>query len=168
MIKAVLAGLYVIAFALLALAVETWRAARKGVSGLDDRSTAFLMLVAACLVVLLALAFGRVAHGRDLGQWEGSDPGHKQWFQNLMQPDSPASSCCGEADAYYARGGKAYCKVTDDRDDAPRGRPHVEIGTEIEIPDHKLKWDRSNPTGHGIVFLSRNRYVFCYVQPDGV
>ena len=24
------------------------------------------------------------------------------------------------------------------------------------------------PTGHGIVFLSRNGYVFCYVQPGGV
>ncbi len=44
---------------------------------------------------------------------------------------------------------------------------HVEIGTEIEIPNHKLKWDRANPTGHGIVFLSRNGYVFCYVQPGG-
>ncbi len=78
-----------------------------------------------------------------------------------------------EADAYWAdevhvRDGKTYAKITDDRPDEPRGRPHVEIGTEIEIPNHKLKWDRANPTGHGIVFLSRNGYVFCYVQPGGV
>jgi hypothetical protein len=52
--------------------------------------------------------------------------------------------------------------------DQPRGRPHVDIGTKIEIPNNKLKWDKSNPTGHGIVFLSRNGYVFCYVQPGGV
>jgi hypothetical protein len=43
-----------------------------------------------------------------------------------------------------------------------------DIETEIEIPHNKLKWDKSNPTGHGIVFLSRTRYVFCYVQPGGV
>jgi hypothetical protein len=90
-----------------------------------------------------------------------------------MQPDVPSASCCGEADAYWAdeihvRDGKTYAIVTDDRPDEPRGRPHVDIGTEIEIPDHKLKWDKSNPTGHGIVFLSRTRYVFCYVQPGGV
>ena len=54
------------------------------------------------------------------------------------------------------------------RPDEPRSRPHVDIGTEIEIPNNKLKWDRSNPTGHGILFLSHNRYVFCYVQPGGV
>jgi len=42
------------------------------------------------------------------------------------------------------------------------------VGTEIEIPNNKLKWDKSNPTGHGVVFLSRAGYVFCYVQPGGV
>lgn len=35
----------------------------------------------------------------------------------------------------------------DDRDDAPLRRPHLDIGTEIEIPPNKLKWDKSNPTG---------------------
>jgi len=51
-------------------------------------------------------------------------------------------------------------------------RPHVEIGTEVEIPDNKLKWDRSNPTGHGVcsweAAWASNRNVFCYVQPGGV
>ena len=110
---------------------------------------------------------------RDLGQWEGADPAIRQWYQSLMQPDIPTSSCCGEADAYWAdevhvRNGRTYVRVTDDRPDGPLGRPHVEKGTEIEIPHNKLKWDRSNPTGHGIVFMSRTGYVFCYVQPGGV
>jgi hypothetical protein len=110
---------------------------------------------------------------RDLGQWETVDPQIRQWYQALMQPDVPNASCCGEADAYWAdeihvRDGKTYAIITDDRPDEPRGRPHVDIGTEIEIPNNKLKWDRSNPTGHGIVFLSRSGYVFCYVQPGGV
>jgi hypothetical protein len=90
----------------------------------------------------------------------------------FILPGSPVAACCGEADAYWAdeihvRAGRTYAVITDDRADEPRGRPHVEIGTEIEIPNNKLKWDKSNPTGHGIVFLSRSRYVFCFVQPGG-
>jgi hypothetical protein len=128
------------------------------------------------LIILFLSIFGCFIAGvnaRDLGQWEAVDPAIREWYQALMQPDVPTASCCGEADAYWAdevhvRDGKTYVKITDDRPDEPRGRPHVEIGTEIEIPNHKLKWDRANPTGHGIVFLSRNGYVFCYVQPGGV
>ena len=89
-----------------------------------------------------------------------------------MQPDAPHASRCGEADAYWAdeihvRNGKTYVRVTDDRPDEPLGRAHIENRTEVEIPDRKLKWDRSSPTGYGIVFLSRNGHVFCYVQSGG-
>src|SRR3981189_1461964 len=113
------------------------------------------------------------ASARDLGQWGGSDPAVRQWYQALMQPDVPNASCCGEADAYWGaevhvRNGKTYATITDDRADEPLKRPHVDIGTEIEIPNNKLKWEKGNPTGHGIVFLSRAGYVFCYVQPGGV
>jgi hypothetical protein len=126
-------------------------------------------------VILFLCVFGYLhtcVAARDLGQWDAADLEIRQWYQALMQPDVPTASCCGEADAYWAdeihvRNGKTYAVITDDRPDEPRGRPHVDIGTEIEIPNHKLKWDKSNPTGHGIVFLSRNRYVFCYVQPGG-
>jgi hypothetical protein len=127
-------------------------------------------------IILFLGIYGYLAAGlgaRDLGQWESADPAIRQWYQSLMQPDVPTSSCCGEADAYWAdeihvRDGKTYVRVTDDRPDGPLGRPHVENGTEIEIPHAKLKWDQSNPTGHGVVFMSRTRYVFCYVQPGGV
>lgn len=111
-----------------------------------------------------------------IGSAEAHDPDHReqaQWYQSLMQPDAPNASCCGEADAYWAdeihvRNGKTYATITDDRPDEPRHRPHIDVGTEIEIPNYKLKWDKSNPTGHGVVFLSRAGYVFCYVQPGGV
>jgi hypothetical protein len=88
-----------------------------------------------------------------------------------MMPDLPTSSCCGKADAYYcddyyARDGKAYCKITDDR--VVQGRPPIPVGTEIEIPDYKLKWDRGNPTGHAVVFLSAAGLVYCFVQNGGV
>ena len=127
-------------------------------------------------IILCLSIFGclnSAVNARDLGQWETVDPAIRQWYEALMQPDVPNASCCGEADAYWAdevhvRDGKTYVIITDDRPDEPRRRPHIDIGTEIEIPNHKLKWDKSNPTGHGVVFLSPNGYVFCYVQPGGV
>ena len=130
-------------------------------------------------IVVMALLLGGFFLGRcsarDLGQWSSDDPAQqaiKEWYQSLMQPDVPEASCCGEADAYWAdeihvRDGTVYATITDDRPDDPRGRPHIDVGTEFEIPQNKLKWDRSNPTGHGVVFLSRGGYVFCYVQPSG-
>jgi hypothetical protein len=126
-------------------------------------------------IILCLSFFGCLSAGvsaRDLGQWNAVDPAVRQWYQALMQPDVPNASCCGEADAYWAdeihvREGRTFVTITDDRADEPLQRPHVEPGTEIEIPDHKLKWDKGNPTGHGIVFLSRTGHVFCYVQPGG-
>lgn len=125
------------------------------------------------ITILAIIMFGLMnkAYPRDLGQWADNDL--SQWYRSLMQPDLPTASCCGEADAYFCnsyelRNGKPSCIIDDDRPDEPRGRPHVENGTIIEIPQNKLKWDSGNPTGNGIVFMSRNRYVFCYVQPGGV
>ena len=139
-------------------------------------SKGYLVLAALSVLALIALLFSvRISPAHDQGQWdtEHYDPAIVQWYQTLMQPDAPASSCCGEADAYWCddyrfEGGKALCTISDDRPDAPRGRPHVAVGTVIEIPNNKLKWDRSNPTGHGVVFLNRGGYVFCFVQPGGV
>lgn len=128
----------------------------------------WLSLLVASLAILILVLSIHFARAADNGQWK--DGPIKEWYQGLMQPDTPNASCCGEADAYWAdevhvRDGKTFATITDDRDDAPRGRPHIDVGTVIEIPENKLKWDRGNPTGHGIVFLSRTRYVFCYVQP---
>ena len=124
------------------------------------------------LCVAIALAVLNPAHSRDRGQWNGGDAALRDWHQALMRPDAPASSCCGEADAYFCddyrmEGGRSVCTITDDRPDGPRGRPHVDVGTVIEIPSHKLKWDRGNPTGHGVIFMNWQRVVFCYVQPGG-
>ena len=117
-------------------------------------------------------------NARDVGQWENADPAIRQWYQALMQPDVPNASCCGEADACWAdeihvRDGKSYATITDDRPDEPLGRPHLKNGTEIEIPNHKYKWDRGNPTGHNIIFLSNvgnngQRDVYCFVTGTGI
>ena len=109
--------------------------------------------------MVLVLTFGCVmgtVNARDSGQWETTDPTVREWYQALMQPDNPNASCCGEADAYWAdeihvRDGRTYAIITDDRPDEPRRRPHIDSGTEVEIPNNKLKWDKSNPTGHGIL-----------------
>lgn len=131
-------------------------------------------LVGACVVVasLVIALFSMKVQARDLGQWENTDPVVRKWYSTLMMPDIPTASCCGEADAYWCdkinvKDGKTFCTITDDRDDAPLKRPHVDIGTQVEIPDHKLKWDRGNPTGHAIVFMAPGGFVFCFVQSSG-
>ena len=58
--------------------------------------------------------------------------------------------------------------VTDTRDDAPLHRPHVENGTRVTVPTRKIKWDKGNPTGHGIIFIGAVGYVYCYLPPGGV
>lgn len=115
------------------------------------------------------LMFGP-ASAHDDGQWANGEI--KKWYQGLMRPDAPESSCCSFADAYWAdevhvRDDKTFVTITDNRPDAPLGRPHRENGTVFEVPTEKLKWDRGNPTGHGVLFLSVVGYVFCYVQPGG-
>src|SRR4051812_12631197 len=110
------------------------------------------------------------AFARDLGQW--SDTETATWYRGLMQPDVPTASCCGEADAYWCddikvRGSKTFCAITDDRPDT-HGRLHRNVGEEYEIPAAKLKFDRGNPTGHAIIFLSTGSYVYCFVQGAGI
>lgn len=126
------------------------------------------------LIIALTVLGLSTAIARDLGQWENSDPVTREWFKTLMQPDNPDASCCGESDAYWAdevhvKDGKTYATITDDRPDLPLKRPHVAVGTVIEVPDHKLKFDRGNPTGHNIIFiLSGYHMVLCFVQGTGI
>jgi hypothetical protein len=123
--------------------------------------------------MLLALASPAIA--RDNGQWADTSPHVRQWFQSLMQPDAPAVSCCGEADAYEADdytldGDTIIAVITDERGDTfPNGvtRPHIEPGTKIRVPAGKVKWDAGNPTGHGIIFIGGGS-LYCYVAPGGV
>ena len=127
-----------------------------------------------CLALAIAvLSAPPLGLARDNGQWEATDATVRAWYRELMQPDNPMMSCCGEADAYYAdsfemRDDQYVAIITDTRDDAPLGRPHVPSGTKVVVPNHKLKFDRGNPTGHGVIFISTSRDVLCYVVPGGV
>jgi hypothetical protein len=134
------------------------------------RWLALVIFGVAALILVLSIHF---AAALDNGQWEGTDPAVREWHHSLMSPDIPNMPCCGEADAYwcddyYARDDKAYCRITDTRDDATLMRPHIEVGTEIEIPPTKLKHDAGNPTGHSILFVSRSLFTYCFVQNGGV
>ena len=127
---------------------------------------------------LLLFATNALAHDPD-------EPEFDSWYHGLTRPDLDHSSCCGKADAYWCdiihvRHDKVFCTITDDRPDAPRGRPHIDIGTEMEIPPEKMKWgpndpDKtppSNPTGHAIIFIinggSYSPYVLCFVPGTGI
>jgi hypothetical protein len=124
------------------------------------------------MAIALTILFS-TAPARDLGQWKKQPTIVREWFQKLMQPDNPYVSCCGEADAYWADqfemgDGQYVAIITDDRPDGPLGRPHRRIGEKIVVPNHKIKWDAGNPTGHGVIFIGAGDQVYCYVTPGGV
>jgi hypothetical protein len=118
------------------------------------------------LAALAALATLLPAAARDNGDWSQSPANIRQWFQSLMQPDNPAVSCCGEADAFEADAfeveGDHYIAIITD------GKGVIPPGTRIAVPNQKMKWDAGNPTGHGIIFIGPQRQVYCYVTPGGL
>jgi hypothetical protein len=118
------------------------------------------------IAAIAALAMLLPAAARDNGQWSDLPANIRQWFQSLMQPDNPAVSCCGEADAFEADTfeveGDHYIAIITD------GKGVIPNGTRIAVPNQKMKWDAGNPTGHGIVFIGTNGQLYCYVAPGGV
>jgi hypothetical protein len=118
------------------------------------------------LLLFIILLLSPAASARDSGQWASEPAPVRQWFQTLMQPDNPTSSCCGEADAYEADsfevdGDQYVAMITNGKGDVPEG-------SRIAVPNRKIKWDRGNPTGHGIIFIGSFGEVLCYVPPGGV
>jgi hypothetical protein len=125
-----------------------------------------LRAITALTVVALSHVPMPNADARDLGQWGDQPSLIRQWFQSLMQPDNPQMSCCGEADAFEADtfevDGDHYVAIITD------GKGVLARGTRIEVPNQKMKWDKGNPTGHGIVFIGAKREVYCYAAPGSV
>lgn len=133
-----------------------------------------LYVIIAALIVIAGIVASQNVNARDLGQWKDSDAYIGEWFRALKQPDNKFMSCCGEADAYWADkvetgpNGELIAVITDDRTDEPLNRHHVPVGTRIVVPQHKIKYDQGNPTGHIVIFLSTSDEVWCYVQNGGV
>jgi hypothetical protein len=117
-------------------------------------------------VIVLLLGLFTSAQARDDGQWSDSPLQVRRWFQELMQPDHPNLSCCGEADAFEADtfevDGDHYIAVI------TNGKGVIPNGTKIAVPNGKMKFDAGNPTGHGILFLGRGYTPICYVAPGAV
>jgi hypothetical protein len=127
----------------------------------------------ALMIPVLMALLSLPSFAADSGQWESTPEDIRSWFRNLMQPDNPNLSCCGEADAYWAdsfgvEGDQYVAVITDDREDAPLNRRHINPGTRVIVPNFKLKYDSGNPTGHGVVFIGPSGQVLCYVVPGGV
>ena len=116
-------------------------------------------------IAFIVLALCAPAAARDNGQWASSPAYIREWFQSLMQPDHPRLSCCGEADAFEADSfegeGDHYIAIITD------GKGVIPNGTRISVPNTKIKWDRGNPTGHGIIFIGSSGQIYCYVTPGG-
>jgi hypothetical protein len=117
-------------------------------------------------IALVTIVVSVPAVARDFGQWEGSPPHVRKWYQQLMQPDNPRMSCCGEADAFEADSfevdGDHYIAII------TNGKGVIPNGTKFSVPNHKMKWDEGNPTGHGVIFIGTQGQIYCYVAPGGV
>ena len=116
-------------------------------------------------IAFIMLALSTPVAARDDGQWANSPTHIREWFQSLMQPDNPAVSCCGEADAFEADNfevaGDHYVAIITD------GKGVIPNGKRISVPNAKMKWDRGNPTGHGIIFIGNAGQLYCYITPGG-
>jgi hypothetical protein len=139
-------------------------------------------LAAVSLIVATALNVAAIA--KPGGDWSATPQEVREWIARQKQPDNPTNSCCGEGDAYFADAfevvnGKVFAIITDDRDDFPLGRPHVAVGTRIEVPPNKMVDSRDdvNPSGHGVIFLMNyvdedsgeyGNSVLCFVPGSGV
>jgi hypothetical protein len=70
-------------------------------------------------------------------------------------------------DSYEVKDNQYIAIITDERDDEPLNRPHIENGRRFVVPNSKIKWDSGNPTGHGIIFIGVGLEVYCYLPPGG-
>jgi hypothetical protein len=131
--------------------------------------------IATAIMAWCIFAIGVEARNID-NQWAQADPTEhdlkvQRWYKNLMQPDNIFVSCCGEADAYWADSfevdGDKYVAIITDTREVPNRRPR-EVGTKFTVPNHKIKYDAGNPTGHGVIFISGgSSEILCYLAPGG-
>jgi hypothetical protein len=122
-------------------------------------------VVAAAGLLLFAWAPHLLARGT-INRWPEADPAVSAWYKTLTQPDHPELSCCGEADAFEADTfepeGDHYVAII------TNGKGVLPDGTRIPVPNTKMKSDRGNPTGHGIIFIGVSGEVYCYLTPSGL
>jgi len=130
------------------------------------RTLAFLLALFLCDSVLAR----NYDHGED-----AMDPDIVKWYQSARQPNVATEypqSCCGLGDAYWAdeyridAQGRTIAILTDPRQ--INGRVNYPVGEEVVIPNDRYdNLFQGNPTGHGIVFMSAGKIVYCYFPAVG-
>jgi hypothetical protein len=140
----------------------------------------FVAVVLACLFWLFTTPAPAMDHG--------FDPNSKtvQWFERLMRPDMPDSSCCGKGDGYPV---ERYWQ-NKDANGTPTGtwtavigdgsaklypdgttREYIATGTEVIVPDlyvNNYEDDLDNPTDVSWIFMAVHAgeisAVYCLVR----
>ena len=108
---------------------------------------------------LAPLALLAPAQARDNGQWNDSPWQVRRWFQQLMQPDNPNLSCCGEADAFEAD----TFEVDGDHYIAVITEPENEVGCrKSDRPRHSLSGE-----GSAAGLLRHAGRSVSFAQPSG-
>jgi hypothetical protein len=140
-------------------------AERREVAAPNVRETMKASLFAVASIALCSSPHLELVRGTP-NTWSEADPAIRAWYQSLTQPDDPTMSCCGEADAFEAdifeAEGDHYIAII------TNGKGVIPNGTRIAVPNAKMKVDKGNPTGHGIIFLGVDGKIFCYVTPSGL
>ena len=119
-----------------------------------------------CLILAHAVAL--TLSGTSAWAHDSATP-FADWMKTLMQPDFPRSSCCGPGDQYFVReywpsqtNGVAFAAIVLGQNGQSDFR--------IDIPQNTVIWDRVNPTGRGVVFITENprQTVLCFVPGTGL
>lgn len=119
--------------------------------------------IAALVVILCALP----ALARDTGQWASQPEEIRAWFRSVMQPENPAQSCCGEADAFDVEmagegpDGSMEVRIL-------AGPDEYLIGAIISVPRSKLQTRYGNPLDKFILFIGSGGRLYCLIPKSGV
>ena len=127
----------------------------------NDSLFGFLLVVLFTLIAAFVLwAVSKPVFARDAGQWAGTSPEVRAWFESLTAPDTNIS-CCGEADGYpvkdWITAGPDLFNVT------------LEDGRTFVVPAKKRTWRFGNPTGKDILFIGADgQTIYCFVVGAGI
>ena len=92
------------------------------------------------------------------------------WYAHVQQPQY-TTPCCGEADAYWADEaevvGDDYVVTITDARVVPK-RPDLN-GRKVVVPPERVDpKHQGNPTGHTIIFMRPDGWVYCFFPNSGV
>lgn len=137
----------------------------------------FVFIVGIIAVIIMTISLAVAQH-------KYASPDLSEYYASLMQPDNPKSSCCGDADRYFADKTEActaddlirvpscaiVAVITDEGPDVftlangkTINRPHIPVGTRIPVPQNKIrKHPQPNPTDRNIIFTGTSLYPYCW------